>query len=169
MGARGPKPIPTQLKLARGTFRSGRAPASEAPALGKPTCPSWVKDADAKKEFRRLARVLGEMGLVGSADSNLLTRYCIDWVRWRRVTQTLLTNGAAEYATYKDADGKVKSVQVSALHSVARSLSDELSRAEQQLGMTPSARSRIEVAPPPPSSAPVGKDKYFDIPFGARN
>lgn len=161
MGRRGPKPLPTQIKLARGTYRADRAAASEAPTIGKATCPSWVTDVDAKREFRRLAKVLGEMGLIGTADVNLLARYSMTWVRWRRVAQTLTQNAGAEVAIYRDAEGKAKAVQVSALHSIARSLSDELSRAEQQLGMTPSARSRIEVAPPVVASVPEGKSRFF--------
>lgn len=162
MGARGPKPLPSAVKQARGTFRADRAAANEAAPIGKPTCPSWLKDADAKKEWRRLVKLLGEMGLIGAADSNLLTRYCTAWVRWRRVVQTLVANPGAEFATFKDDAGKVKTVQISALHSAARSLADELSRAEQQLGMTPSARSRIEVAPPAPAAAP--KARFFANP-----
>ncbi len=151
MGLRGPQPTPTQVKLQRGTFRADRAARNEAPVVGKPSCPGWMTDPDARKEFRRLVKLLDQMGLVGAADSNLLTRYCTAWIRWRRIVQTLVANAGAEVATFKDENGKVKAMQVSALHSVARSLADELSRAEQALGMSPASRSRIEVALPTPS------------------
>lgn len=160
MGARGPKPLPSAVKLARGTYRADRAAHNEAAPLGKPSCPSWLTDKDARAEFRRVVKMLLDMGLVGAADSNLIVRYCVAWVRWRRIVQTLASNPGAEVATYKDEQGKVKSMQVSALHSVARSLSDELSRAEQQLGMTPSARSRIEVQMPA-TPAPDSKSRFF--------
>src|SRR5437660_34458 len=114
MGARGPKPTPTAVKLARGTYRADRAAGREAAPIGKPSCPSWMTDPDAKKEFRRLVKLLTAMGLVGAADSNLLVRYVTAWVRWRRIVQTLVANPGAEFATYKDETGKVKSVQVSA-------------------------------------------------------
>jgi P27 family predicted phage terminase small subunit len=123
-----------------------------------------MKDPDARAEFRRLVKLLGQMGLVGAADSNLIIRYCTTWVRWRRVVQSLVSNPGAEYAVYKDADGKPKSVQVSALHSIARSLSDELGRAEAALGMSPSARSRIEVAAPAPTQEQP-KSRFFDSPL----
>lgn len=160
MGLRGPKPTPSAIKMARGTYRPDRAAGSEAPTTGKPTLPSWVTDPDARKEFRRLVKLLGQMGLVGSADGNLLTRYALTWVRWRRIVQALATNPAAEVATYKDEQGKVKAIQVSALHSVARSLADELGRAEAALGMSPSARSRIEVALPAPKQEQP-KSRFF--------
>ncbi|MGC4031470.1 MAG: phage terminase small subunit P27 family [Tepidisphaeraceae bacterium] len=147
---------------ARGTFRADRHHDS-AKATGKPTCPSWLTDKDARAEFRRLVRLLSEMGLIGAADTNVIVRYCLAWVRWRRVAQTLAANAGAEVAVYKDADGKPKAVQVSALHSIARSLSDELSRAEAVLGLSPSARSRLSVAttPPPASPLPESKSRFF--------
>lgn len=163
VGARGPKPIPSSVLKARGTYRSDRAAANEAAPTGKPTLPSWVTDADARKEWRRLVRVLTQMGLIGAADQNLLVRYCLSWVRYRRVIQTLAANAAGEFAVYKDEKGAVKSVQVSALHAVARSLSEELGRAEAVLGMSPSARSRIDVSmPPAPASEPDGKGRFFN-------
>lgn len=165
MGARGPKPTPSAIKHARGTFRSDRA-VNEAAPLGKPTCPSWMVDKDARREFRRLVKLLGEMRLTGAADQNLIVRYCTSWVRWRRVAQVLLANAGAEVATYKDEAGKVKAMQVSALHSIARSLADELGRMETSLGMSPSARSRIEVAPLIASAATgEGKSRFFNPPM----
>lgn len=144
------------MKIARGTYRPHRAARNEAHPIGKPTCPAWLIDKDARAEFRRLVRLLGDMRLIGAVDANMLARYCCAWVRWRRVVQSLMSNPGAEYATYKDEQGKVKSVQVSALHSIARSLAEELSRYEGAMGMSPSARSRIEVAMP---AAPAANEK----------
>jgi P27 family predicted phage terminase small subunit len=160
MGARGPKPTPSAVKMARGTYRPDRSAGCEAAPIGKPTCPTWLKDADARREFRKVVKVLTEMGLVGAADSNALTRYVTTWVRWRRILESLMKSSGAEVAVYRDEAGQVKSMQVSALHSIARSLGDELSRAEAVLGMNPSARSRIEAAPPAPADAP--KSRFFD-------
>lgn len=157
MGARGPKPTPSALKVQRGTFRADRAPAHEAQPLGKPTCPAWL-NPDAKKEFRRLTRLLGAMGLLGAVDANALTRYCSTWVRWRQSVQLLEKSG--EVTVYKDENGKAKSVQPSAFASIVRGLSEELSRMEAAFGMTPSARSRIEVAPP--ARAAETKSRFFD-------
>ena len=66
MGLRGPRPTPSVIKQARGTYRPDRAPANEARAIGKPRCPKWL-NKDAAVEFRRLVRLLGQMGLLGSA------------------------------------------------------------------------------------------------------
>jgi P27 family predicted phage terminase small subunit len=161
MGKRGPQPTPSEVLKQRGTFRADRAARNEAQPIGKPTCPAWLTDKDARKEFRRVAKLLAEMRLVGAADSNMLARYCTAWVRWRRVVQTLMSNPGAEFATYKDEQGKIKSIQVSALHSIARSLAEELSRYEGSCGMSPSARSRIEVQMPP-AAEQQAKSRFFD-------
>lgn len=159
MGARGPKPTPAAILKQRGTFRPDRH-ADSAKPLGKPTCPSWL-NADAKREFRRLVKVLADMGLIGNVDSNALARYASTWVRWRQAVQMIERGG--EVVIYKDDAGKVKAVQPSAFNSIARGLAEQLDRLEQSFGMNPSARSRIEVTPPPvAASEPQGKNRFFD-------
>lgn len=145
MGARGPQPLPSAIKKARGTYRPDRA-ANEAPAIGRPRCPAWLS-TDGKKEFRRVAKLLGDMSLAGAADENAITRYAATWVRWRQVVAALDTAGlSGSLQVYKDESGRVKTIQVGALATLVRGLGEELGRLEASLGMTPSARSRINVA-----------------------
>src|SRR5690606_12656013 len=140
-----------------GTYRSDRAAANEPKPTGKPTCPTWLSD-DAKKEFRRLVKLLSEMGLIGSVDGNALARYASTWVRWRQAVQLLEKSG--EVVVYKDEQGKVKAAQPAAFNSIARGRAEQLDRLEQSFGMNPSARSRIEVTPPAPASKePEGKGR----------
>jgi P27 family predicted phage terminase small subunit len=164
MGLRGPTPTPSAIKLQRGTYRADRAARNEAKATGKPTCPAWLSK-DAKKEWRRVVKLLADLGLIGAADGNALTRYAVTWVRWRQAVQMIDKGG--EVVVYRDEQNKPKSVQPSAFNSIARSLADELSRLEMQLGMNPAARSRIEVAPPA-AAASEPKSRFFDPP-GLRN
>jgi P27 family predicted phage terminase small subunit len=147
------------MKAQRGTFRADRAAANEAQPIGKPVCPAWL-NKDAKKEFRRLTRLLGDMGLLGAVDSNALTRYCSTWVRWRQSVALLEKSG--EVTVYKDEAGKVKAVQPSAFASIVRNLGEELGRIEAAFGMNPSSRSRINVAPPAPATE--AKSRFFDDP-----
>jgi P27 family predicted phage terminase small subunit len=162
MGARGPKPTPSAIKIARGTFRADRAAGNEARPVGKPRCPKWV-NADAAKEFRRIVKLLDSMNLLGAVDENALVRYTTTWVRWRQAVAMIEKTG--EVAIYKDAAGKVKAIQPSAFNSIARSLSEELSRIEASFGMNPSARSRIEVTPPAATSQPDDKSRFFNPPM----
>jgi P27 family predicted phage terminase small subunit len=162
VGQRGPKPTPTAIKLSRGTFRADRSAVREAEPIGKPRCPKWL-NADAAKEFRRIVKLLDTMGLLGAVDENALARYATTWMRWRQALQMIERGG--EVVVYKDEAGKVKAVQPSAFNSIARSLAEELSRLEQAFGMTPSARSRIEVTMPQTMGEPVGKSRFFDPPL----
>jgi P27 family predicted phage terminase small subunit len=137
--------LPSAVKKARGTFRADRAAPAEPQPRGKPTCPSWLS-ADARKEFRRLVKVLGEMNLLGRADSNALARYASTWVRWRDAHEMLQKTG--EMQVFRDDAGKVKAVQPSPYASLVRQLSEQLAKLEQAFGMTPSARSRVNAAEP---------------------
>lgn len=159
MGKRGPRPLPSAVKQARGTYRPDRAAGNEPQPVGIPKCPSWL-NADGKKEFRRLLKVLGEMGLLGAADQNALARYASTWVRWRQAVQMVERGG--EVTIYKDEDGRVKSIQPAAFASIARGLAEQLDKLESAFGMNPSARSRIEVAPPPVAgSTAESKSRFF--------
>src|SRR4051794_40273090 len=113
MGQRGPTTTPTAIKEARGTFRADRAARNEAKPQGKPTCPSWL-NADGKKEFRRIVKLLSAMGLVGAADANPHARYATTWVRWRQTVQMIEKTG--EVSVYKDDAEKVKAVQAGAFN-----------------------------------------------------
>ena len=62
MAARGVRPLPTKLKVVRGTLRKGRANAHE-PALPVeiPRCPAHL-GAEAKREWKRASRELAGSG-----------------------------------------------------------------------------------------------------------
>jgi P27 family predicted phage terminase small subunit len=139
--------MPTALKKARGTWRADRSAPNEPIPSGMPQCPKWITDKTLRREFLKLAHSLNDMGVVGSVDRNILTRYCTTWARWRRVVEALLQNIGAEIMVFKDENGTVKMLQVSALHSVERSLADSLHRMEGSLGLNPAARSRISMMP----------------------
>ena len=159
MGSRGPLPLPTQTKAQRGTLRPCRVAANEARATGTPRCPSWLT-ADAKKEFRRLVKQLSAMGLIGAVDENALTRYVTTWLNWRRAVQMIEKTG--DVLAAKDSEGKPK-IKRSPYVDIAATLAAQLDKLEQAFGLTPSARSRIEVAPAP--SQTNDKSRFFDAPL----
>lgn len=163
MGARGPKPLPSGIKQMRGTYRRDRAARNEARPLGKPKPPAWLKqNPEALKEFKRLVRELSAMGLVGSLDANALTRYTVLWVRWRQAEEMVKKGG--DTFVIKGDDGKVKTIMPAPHVAIARQLSEQLARIEGEFGMTPSSRSRIEVAPPAARTEDP-KGRFFDAPL----
>lgn len=157
MGMRGPKPVPSAVKQARGTFRADRAATNEPVATGKPLCPQWLGE-DAKREFRRVMKMLGDMGVTGRVDTNALTRYAVLWVRWRAAEQMIAKTG--EVFPMRDDAGKVKYLQQSPYVAIARSLSEQLGRLEDSFGMTPSSRSRLNVSTP--AVVENTKSRFFD-------
>ena len=79
MGVRGVRPLPTKLKVVRGTLRKGRANAHE-PALPVeiPRCPAHL-GAEAKREWKRVSRELAGYGLLTRIDRAALALYCEAW------------------------------------------------------------------------------------------
>ncbi len=142
MGTRGPPPTPTPVLAMRGSWRSKRNPREPCPEPGRPRCPRWL-DKQAKAAWKQLAPQLDRMGVLAKVDGNALARYCQLWARWRSAEEFLRDRGDTHLV--KDADGHVKGIRAYPQVRIANQLAEQLLRLEQQFGMTPSARSRIEV------------------------
>src|SRR5262249_27446145 len=91
---------------------------------------------------------------------NALTRYCRCWSRWRKAEEWIEQHGLVY--PIKDDRGQVKCVQQWPLVAVAHKLCHELSRLEAEFGMTPSARTRIQV-PVQPAPEDPSKSKFFKV------
>jgi P27 family predicted phage terminase small subunit len=147
MGRRGPAPTPTAILKLRGSplatkRRNLREPKGPP---GRPRCPDWL-DEDAKAAWRHLIPQLDSMGVLTRIDGNALARYCRLWSRWRKAEAFLDKNG--EMYPLKDEAGKVKCFQPFPQVSIANKLAQQLTRLEQEFGMTPSARTRIQLNKP---------------------
>ena len=156
MGKRGPRPKPNRLKQLQGSWRGNINKREPKPDPAVPPCPKWL-DFYAKRVWRRLVKQLVACGLLTSIDGNLFARYCRTYSRYRRAEEFIEKYG--ETYPLKTADGKVKFFATfPQVHTAAR-LSDQLSRMEQELGLSPSARSRIEIKPlPTPQERAQGED-----------
>ena len=93
MAVRGARPLPTTLKVVRGTLRNGRANAHE-PALPVeiPRCPAHL-GAEAKREWKRISVDLAGYGLLTRIDRAALALYCEAWGRWVEAEKALRTYG----------------------------------------------------------------------------
>src|SRR6266404_4941253 len=147
MGKRGPSPTPTAvIKLRGSTLVSKRREVSEARGpVGRPDPPDWL-DTDAKAMWDQLLPHLENMGVLSPIDGNALARYCRLWSRWRKAEAFIDQRG--EIYPLKDEGGQVKCFQQWPQVAIASKLALQLTRLEQEFGMTPSARSRIQVAHP---------------------
>jgi phage terminase small subunit len=78
----GRKPLPTHLKLVKGTARPHRMNRAEPkPAVAQPEPPAHL-DERARGRFAVLAEVLARHGVMTELDAGALARYAVAWCRW---------------------------------------------------------------------------------------
>lgn len=147
MDRRGPRPTPTHLLGLRGSkLVNKKRLASEVQGpTGLPDKPDWLDDLG-KQAWDFLVPLLQQMGVLTRIDGNALSRYCKLWSRWRQAEDFLAKHG--EMYPLKDEQGKPKCFQPWPQVSIANKLAQQLTRLEQEFGMTPSARSRLTIATP---------------------
>lgn len=135
----GTKPTPTALKQLRGNPGRRALPDSEPEAPGRPICPSFLSDY-AKTEWRYIVPQLEEMGVIGKVDRAVLVAYCEAFSTFRQAVEALQRemNGLV----IRTHNGNY--VQNPWISIKNRAAQDMLKYATE-FGMTPSARTRIEV------------------------
>jgi P27 family predicted phage terminase small subunit len=161
MGRRGPPATPTAVLRLRGSTlvtRKREAAEIQGPA-GRPRCPNWL-DKDARAVWRHVLPLLEGMGVLTQIDGNALSRYCRLWVRWRKAEAFIDEHG--EMYPLKDEAGKLKCVQQWPQVAIAAKLAQQLTRLEQEFGMTPSARARIQLSVPIKKAASA-KAHFFEV------
>ena len=157
MGQRGPKPTPTAQLRMRGSWRADLNRAEPQPESGRPECPDWLGDG-ARQAWDQLIPQLEAMRVLTKIDGNALARYCELWVEWQQALAFVRKHGTT--FPIKDGNGKLKSLGQFPQVALVSKLSLTLSRLESEFGMTPSARSRINVEPVRPPSDPA-KARFF--------
>ena len=144
MGRRGPAPKPTALRVIEGNPAKRPLPEHEPkPKRGTPRCPRVLTPAG-KTAWRQVTKMLDAMGLLTVVDGHMLERYCDGLVRWRAAAAFLQKHG--EVYPIKDDKGNLRYMQQFPQVSIYAKLDVALRRMEEQFGMSPAARTRIQVA-----------------------
>jgi P27 family predicted phage terminase small subunit len=135
---RGRKPLPSNVVRLRGNPGKRRLNDAEPrPAAKIPACPACLGD-NARREWKRLARELAELGLLTRLDRGLLAAYCQAHALWVEAVSSI-----ERYGTM------IKSPNGFAMQSpyvaVANKQVDIMVRIAAEFGMTPSSRTRIRV------------------------
>lgn len=154
----GPPPKPTKLRMLQGNasrrpINTNEPQPEVAPAAVEPPV---ELEGDAKRIWDMMVPILSKIGLLTVCDLRVFARYCDLCVRWWETKQFLDANGET-YAIYEPLKKYNKTAkkwesdemqakwanypQVKNYLSYAK----ELIRIEQEMGLTPASRSRIQV------------------------
>ena len=136
MAQAGRKPKPTAIKRLEGN--PGKRSLNErepVPQKKAPKCPLWL-EVEAKKEWRRTARQLEELGILTEVDMAAFAGYCQAYARWKEAEEFITQHGTM----LRTPNGYLQQVpQV----SIAQTNLKIMLKFCEQFGLTPSAWSRI--------------------------
>lgn len=138
---RGRKPKPTSLKLLQGN--PGKRPINgrePQPPSSLPTCPSHLSPT-AKAEWKRLAKVLNEIGVLTQVDRTVMAAYCQAYGRWVEAEKKLQETPAI----LKTPAGYI---QQSPWLSISNKQMELMAKFMAELGLTPASRSRLAIKVP---------------------
>lgn len=147
MGRRGPARAAKEILKLRGSKRAKRRESAPDADGRRPRRPQWLT-GEGRAVWDRLVKRLEQMGVLDSVDREALARYCTLWVRWREAEKELKSGEAVIESTTKEGNPYL---QQSPWVGIANKLAVELRRLEQEFGMTPAARARVEVKPQKPA------------------
>lgn len=140
---RGRKPKPTHIKLVAGN--PGKRPLRKdepKPKAAMPECPPHL-GPEAVREWRRMSKELSDIGLLTRIDRAMFAGYCQAWGRWVEAELAMAEKGPVVKAK------KTGVAMISPFLSVANKAMEQMRQFAEQLGMSPSSRSRVSSMPPP--------------------
>ena len=163
---RGRKPTPTNLKLLRGNPGKRPINANEPkPAPKAPGMPAWLS-TEARNEWRRVVPELDKLGLLAKVDRGALAAYCETWATFVAATHLVHEHGIVymrKVDEVTDMDGRVIEIHVAPAKNpaliVARDAAAQIRAFCSEFGLTPSARTRIDV--PEPDEAGMGAESLL--------
>jgi P27 family predicted phage terminase small subunit len=137
----GRRPKPTALRELEGNRGHRPLNRSEPKPSGVPKCPPHL-DKAAKREWKRISAELVTLGLLTELDRAALAGYCASWSRWVDAEENVQKFGTVIKSP--KSGFPIQNPYV----GVANTALDQMRRFMVEFGMTPSSRSRIQVAPP---------------------
>ena len=140
---RGPAPTPTATLKLRGSRRATRDGRKREPQPDPraPACPTYL-DGKAKRVWAQLMKDMHGMRVLTRADRNALARYCSVYAEWVEVTKVVRSGDC----TPGERSWMLKGA-------------DTLGRLEQQFGLTPASRTRLQTIDDDDATESL-KDKY---------
>jgi len=149
MGKRGPAPKPTNLKVLAGNPGKRELNMNEPKPeveIEIPSPPSFL-GTYAKKEWKRIAPVLHEVGLLTKADYAVLAGYCQCYDRWitsEKIIRSKMKENKGKL-TFETESGYVQQIPEIGISNQAMK---EMRNFAKEFGLTPSSRTGIHVDKP---------------------
>ena len=135
------------LKLLAGNPGKKRLNTREPqPPTGAPHRPDWLSE-EARKVWKRLVPQLRAMRILTVVDADALAAYCHTFVRWREAEDFITKHGSVY--PIRDDQGRVKCMQQFPQVAIARNHLLAMRAYQQEFGLTPAARSRVNAGEPP--------------------
>ena len=134
---RGPKPVPTKLKILHGNPGNRPLPEGEPePATAIPTPPEHL-GAVGLAEWNRIAPLLEQLDLVSHLDMAALAAYCVSYERWVEAENKVRKHGMIVMSPDK------KFPMKSPYLSVAESAMEAMRKFLSEFGLSPASRVRL--------------------------
>jgi len=139
VGARGPAPKPTRLRVLHGGHPERVNRSEPQPARLPVTIPGYLSN-EARMKWEELAPHLEAMGVLTAVDVDLLAAYCECFARWRRLAQL---SASSPPVFKRGGDGEDVVFARNPLWSQVRDAEAALRVLAREFGFTPSARSGL--------------------------
>jgi P27 family predicted phage terminase small subunit len=142
---RGRKPMPSAVHELRGDYDKDpqrRRKNEPKPPTGSPKCPEFLNEL-AKQEFEFITRIMAKMHILSLADSSALAMYCQTFGQWREAVDM-----CAQYGSWnvgKDGKGNTTTTR-NEWDRIRERSADSCRRWLIEFGLTPSARTRLQVS-----------------------
>jgi P27 family predicted phage terminase small subunit len=144
-GGRPPKP--TRIKELTGN-PGKRALNKDEPQFTADglTCPRWL-NAEARKEWGRVVKLLKAQRVVTAADRGALAAYCVSYARWQEAESALNEGGLTQDIPVLDRHGEVVGSKTVARKeiTIGQQYQRLMVTAASRLGLDPSSRSKVSV------------------------
>lgn len=152
--ARGPAPVPTALKVLRGSrIRNRREPRA---AAGRPALPADLGPLERAAWWETVRQLEVVPNLLTRADRGVLELVARTLPLWRDAAAHVREHGSTVVA--RDDKGAIRFVQVSPQMQVVVKLGGALKALYAELGLTPAGRSRLQATP---AAAPSALESFL--------
>jgi P27 family predicted phage terminase small subunit len=143
---------PTALRLLQGNAGKRPINTNEPQYQGSPKCPAWLP-LEAKREWRRVFRLLEPYDILKPTDMAVFASYCLSYARWKQAERMIDAEGQTVREPVVSRSGhdtgKYK-IRIHPAVAVAKAEKAAMQRTAALLGLDPSNRTRIVAGNPNP-------------------